>query len=174
GRVIPAVAQQTKMALLFIFNRVTGEPIFGMEERKVPQTTAPGEWTSPTQPFPIKPKPLARNSLTHAELAKVTPELEAYCEGLWQKYKLHDAVPYDPWQVGQDIVVFPGAQGGGNWHGAAFNPTLGLIITNVMDAGQWGHLGVGGRRGGAPPADAPQPVAPVAPPAAAAGELPAG
>ena len=45
-------------------------------------------------------------------LAKVTPELEAYCEGLWQKYKLHDAVPYDPWQVGQDIVVFPGAQGG--------------------------------------------------------------
>jgi quinoprotein glucose dehydrogenase len=51
--------------------------------------------------------------------------------------------------------VFPGA-GGGNWHGATFNPTLGLIITNVMDAGQWGHLGVGGRRrrracGRAPP-----------------------
>jgi quinoprotein glucose dehydrogenase len=173
GQVIPAVAQQTKMSLLFIFNRVTGEPIFGMEERKVPQTTAPGEWTSPTQPFPIKPRPLARNSMTHAELAKVTPELEAYCEGLWQKYKLHDAVPYDPWQVGQDIVVFPGAQGGGNWHGAAFNPPLGLIITNVMDAGQWGHLGVGGRRGGALPADAP-PAAPVQPQTAAASDLPAG
>ena len=168
GQVIPAVAQQTKMSLLFIFNRVTGEPIFGIEERKVPQTTAPGEWTSPTQPFPVKPRPLARNSLTHAELAKVTPELEAYCEGLWQKYKLHDSVPYDPWQVGQDIVVFPGAQGGGNWHGAAFNPPLGLIITNVMDAGQWGHLGTGGRGRGAAPADAP-PAGP-----AAAGELAAG
>ena len=173
GQVIPAVAQQTKMSLLFIFNRVTGEPIFGVEERKVPQTTAPGEWTSPTQPFPIKPPPLARNSLTHAELAKVTPELEAHCEGLWQKYKLHDAVPYDPWQVGQDIVVFPGAQGGGNWHGAAFNPPLGLIITNVMNAGQWGHLGTGGRgRGGAPPADAPPDAPPAGP--AAAGELAAG
>jgi glucose dehydrogenase len=168
GQVIPAVAQQTKMALLFIFNRVTGEPIFGIEERKVPQTTAPGEWTSPTQPFPVKPPPLARNSLTHAELAKVTPELEAYCEGLWQKYKLHDAVPYDPWQVGQDIVVFPGAQGGGNWHGAAFHPTLGLVITNVMNAGQWGHLGTGGRRGGAASPDAPPT------PPAAAGEVAAG
>ena len=173
GQVIPAVAQQTKMSLLFIFNRVTGEPIFGVEERKVPQTTAPGEWTSPTQPFPVKPPPLARNSLTHAELAKVTPELEAYCEGLWQKYKLHDAVPYDPWQVGQDIVVFPGAQGGGNWHGAAFNPSLGLIITNVMNAGQWGHLGTGGRgRGGAPPSDGPPDAPPAGP--AAAGELAAG
>ena len=171
GQTIPAVAQQTKMALLFMFNRVTGEPIFGIEERKVPQTTAPGEWTSPTQPFPVKPRPLARNSLTHAELAKVTPELEAYCEGLWQKYKLKDAVPYQPWQVDQDVIVFPGAQGGGNWHGAAFNAPLGLIITNVMDAGQWGHLAAGGgRRGGgagadgapagAPPAAAPPPGAP--------------
>ena len=52
GKVIPAVVQQTKMALLFIFNRETGEPIFGLEERPVPQTAAPGEWTSPTQPFP--------------------------------------------------------------------------------------------------------------------------
>jgi quinoprotein glucose dehydrogenase len=156
------------MALLFIFNRVTGEPIFGIEERKVPQTTAPGEWTSPTQPFPLKPPPLARNSMTHAELAKVTPELEAYCEGLWQKYKLHDAVPYDPWQVGQDIVVFPGAQGGGNWHGAAFNPPLGLIITNVMNAAQWGHLAEGGRGGrfggGGSPDGPPTPPTPATPP----------
>ena len=88
GQVIPAVAQQTKMALMFIFNRETGEPIFGIEERPVPQTTAPGEWTSPTQPFPVKPPPLARNSLKQSELSKVTPEHQAFCEGLWDKYKL--------------------------------------------------------------------------------------
>jgi glucose dehydrogenase len=149
GQVIPAVAQQTKMALLFIFNRETGEPIFGMEERAVPQTTVPGEWTSPTQPFPIKPPPLARNTMTRAELSKVTPEHRAFCEGLWDKYKLSDAVPYAPWRLGQDILVFPGAQGGGNWHGVAFHPPLGLIITNVMTAGQWGHMEAGGAgRGG--------------------------
>jgi quinoprotein glucose dehydrogenase len=150
GKVIPAVAQQTKMALVFIFNRETGEPIFGIEERPVPQTTAPGEWTSPTQPFPIKPPPLARNSITRAELSKVTPEHQAFCEGLWDKYKLSDSGPYTPWQVDRDVVVFPGAQGGGNWHGVAFNPPLGLIITPVMTAGQWGHLepaGAGGRGG---------------------------
>ena len=153
GRVIPAVVQQTKMALLFIFNRDTGEPIFGIEERPVPQTTAPGEWTSPTQPFPVKPAPLARNTLTRAQLSKVTPEHQAFCEGLWDKYKLTDAVPYTPWKVNQDVLVFPGAQGGGNWHGVAFNRPLGLIIAPVMDAGQWGHLeppaaGGGGGRGG--------------------------
>ena len=150
GKVIPAVAQQTKMALLFIFNRETGEPIFGMEERPVPQTTAPGEWTSPTQPFPIKPPPLARNSITRSELSKVTSEHQAFCEGLWDKYKLSESGPYTPWQVDRDIVVFPGAQGGGNWHGVAFNPPLGLIITPVMTAGQWGHLepaSAGGRAG---------------------------
>ena len=153
GQVIPAVAQQTKMALLFIFNRETGEPIFGIEERPVPQTTVPGEWTSPTQPFPVKPAPLARNTMTRAELSKVTPEHQAFCEALWDKYKLTDAVPYGPWQLGQDILVFPGAQGGGNWHGVAFHRPLGLIVTNVMTAGQWGHMepgtGRGGRDGGA-------------------------
>ncbi len=159
GRTIPAVAQQTKMALLFIFNRETGEPIFGIEERKVPQTSAPGEWMNPTQPFPVKPPPLARNSLKRSELSKVTPEHKAFCEALWDKYKLEDSVPYDPWRVGQDILVFPGAQGGGNWHGSTFNKPLGLIITNVMTAGQWGHLQAGGRRGGGgegpPEAEAP-------------------
>ena len=155
GRTIPGVAQITKMGLLFVFNRETGEPMYGMEERPVPQTTLRGEWTSATQPFPIKPPPLARNSLKKEELAKVTPELEAYCLGLWQKYNLSDSVPYQPWQEKQDIVVFPGAIGGGNWNGVMFNRPLGLIITNVMNAGQWGHMeerapgaGRGGRGGG--------------------------
>jgi len=160
GRTIPAVAEITKMGLMFVLDRTTGEPVWGIEERPVPQTTAPGEKTAPTQPFPVKPPPLARNSMTKAELATITPEHEAYCKALWDKYKLQDSVPYQPWNDKQDIVLFPGAVGGGNWNGVTVNQPLGLMITNVMNAGQWGHLelGAGGRgrrgegRGAAPPA----------------------
>ena len=151
GRTIPAVAEITKMGLLFVLDRRTGEPVWGVEERPVPQTAAPGEKTAPTQPFPLKPPPLARNSMRKADLATVTPELEAYCKGLWEKYKLEDSVPYQPWNDKQDIVLFPGAIGGGNWNGVTFHKPLGLMITNVMNAGQWGHLelatGGRGRRG---------------------------
>lgn len=170
GRTIPAVAQITKMGLLFMFDRVTGEPLFGMEERPVPQSTVPGEKTSPTQPFPLKPPPLSRNSLTRAELPRtISPELAAYCERLWEKYRLRDSVPYTPWQLEQDVVVFPGAIGGGNWNGVAYNRKRGLIITNTMTAAMWGHLeevkpgeerrGRGGRGRGAsdPPAGATPP-----------------
>ncbi len=141
GNTIPAVAQITKMGLLFIFNRVTGEPMFGMEERPVPQSTVPGEKTSPTQPFPLLPPPLARNSLKKSELpTNVSPEHTAYCQGLWEKYGLQDSVPYTPWKLDHDVVVFPGAIGGGNWGGVTYSKKLGLVITNVMNAGQWGHL----------------------------------
>ncbi|MBY0496375.1 MAG: PQQ-binding-like beta-propeller repeat protein [Cyanobacteria bacterium] len=141
GKTIPAVAQITKMGLLFIFNRVTGEPIFGVEERAVPQSTVPGEKTAATQPFPVKPPPLARNSITRSELpTNISPEHTAYCQGLWEKYGLQDSVPYTPWHVMKDVVVFPGAIGGGNWGGVAYNKKLDLVITNVMNAGQWGHL----------------------------------
>jgi len=152
GRTIPAVAVITKMGLLFVLDRTTGEPIWGIEERPVPQATAPGEKTAPTQPFPVKPAPLARNSMKKEELAKINPQHDAYCLGLWEKYKLSDSVPYQPWQEKQDIVLFPGAIGGGNWNGVTFHKGLGLMITNVMNAGQWGHLEQGsggrGRRGG--------------------------
>jgi quinoprotein glucose dehydrogenase len=154
GKTIPAVAQINKMGLLFVFDRVTGEPVFGMEERPVPQSTVPGEKSSPTQPFPLKPPPLARNSLKRSELpTSISPELTAYCAALWDKYKLQDSVPYTPWQMGQDVVVFPGAIGGGNWNGVAYNKKLGLMFTNVMNAGQWGHIeavkpGEEPRRGG--------------------------
>lgn len=163
GKSAPAVAQITKMGLLFIFNRVTGAPMFGMEERPVPQSTVPGEKTSPTQPFPLLPPPLARNSIKRSELpANISPEHTAYCQGLWEKYGLQDSVPYTPWKVGQDVVVFPGAIGGGNWGGVAYNKKLSLVVTNVMNAGQWGHLekidaesaprpGRGGPDGGGPP-----------------------
>jgi glucose dehydrogenase len=163
GKTIPAVAEFGKTGLLYIFNRLTGEPVFGMEERAVPPSAAPGEKTSSTQPFPLKPPPLARNSLKKSELpTNISPEHTAYCAALWDKYRLQDTVPFTPWPVGQDIVVFPGAIGGGNWQGVTFNKKNRLIITNVMNAGQWGHLeeaaaggGRGGRSGGPPGAGGP-------------------
>lgn len=165
GKTVPAVAEVTKMGLLFVLDRTTGKPVWGIEERPVPQTTAPGEKTAPTQPFPVKPPPLARNSMRKSELAKITPEHEAYCRGLWEKYNLADSVPYQPWNDKQDIVLFPGAVGGGNWNGVTVNGPLGLMITNVMNAGQWGHLEYGasgrGRRGAG--AGAEEPGAPPSP-----------
>jgi quinoprotein glucose dehydrogenase len=141
GRRIPAVAEITKMGLLFIFDRTNGTPIFGIEERPVPQSDVPGEKTSPTQPFPVKPPPLARNTMKESDLPKdITPELAAYCRNLWDQYKLKDSGPYTPWGLNRDVVVFPGAVGGGNWQGVTFNAPLGLLITNVMNAGQWGHV----------------------------------
>jgi glucose dehydrogenase len=151
GKKIPAVVHMGKMGLMFLFDRRDGKPIFGMEERPVPQSTVPGEKSSPTQPFPIKPEPIARISMKHEELPKnITPALTEYCENLWQKYKLQDAVPYNAWKLDQDIVEFPGAVGGGNWNGTSYNPALGLVFTNVMNAGQWGHIGLRqpGRFGG--------------------------
>jgi quinoprotein glucose dehydrogenase len=170
GKVIPGVAQITKMGMLFMFDRVTGAPLFGLEERPVPQSTVPGEKTSPTQPFTVKPPPLARMSLKRSELpTSISPEHTAYCAALWDKYKLEDSAPYTPWKLNQDIVMFPGAIGGGNWNGVTYDRKNALIITNVMNAGQWGHLeqvkpgeggrgGRGGGRGGNP--GGPPPVAP--------------
>lgn len=162
GKTIPAVAHMGKMGLMFFFDRRDGTPIFGMDERPVPQSTVPGEKSSPTQPFPTKPEPIARISLRHDELPKnITPSLADYCENLWTKYRLSDAVPYNTWKLDQDIVQFPGAIGGGNWNGLSYNPTLGLVFTNVTNAGQWGHIsdrtktpnagGQGGPRGAGGP-----------------------
>src|SRR5690606_11101667 len=79
GGVVPAVAQINKTGLLFTLNRVTGAPIDGMDERPVPQTTVPGEWTSPTQPFPLMPPPLSRVSFSEGDLYNLTPAHAAFC-----------------------------------------------------------------------------------------------
>jgi quinoprotein glucose dehydrogenase len=140
GKVIPAVAQITKMGMLFLFNRVTGEPIFGMEERPVPQTNVPGEWTSKTQPFPIKPVPLARLTFDPAkDMYALTPEHAAWCRNLWEKNQLTASGPYAPMPLGKDVVTFPSTLGGGGWGGVSYNPQLGLVFVNVS------HLGMVGR-----------------------------
>ena len=103
GRRMPAVAQMTKMSLVFVFDRVTGEPIFGLEERPVPSSVVPGEAASPTQPFPLRPAPLARTSFDPArDMYSLTPEHAAYCRDLWAKNNMVAAPMFSPTRLDRD------------------------------------------------------------------------
>jgi quinoprotein glucose dehydrogenase len=137
GRKIPAVALITKMSTLFIFNRVTGEPLFGMEERPVPQSDVPGEATWPTQPFPVRPPPLARTTFDPAkDLYALTPEHAAYCRQLWDEHKMYTKGIFTPPGLDGTMVTFPSTLGGGNWSGLSYDPDRGLVFTNIMNLGQ--------------------------------------
>jgi quinoprotein glucose dehydrogenase len=140
GRVIPAVAQITKMGLLFVFDRVTGEPVYGMEERPVPQTEIPGEVTSKTQPFPLKPPPLGKNAFRLEELYNRSPEHARFCKELFETNQMKIGVPYTPLPLEGNALFFPSTLGGGNWGGVSVDPSLGLLFVNVMHIGQWGHM----------------------------------
>jgi quinoprotein glucose dehydrogenase len=134
GRTIPAVAVISKVGLLFLFDRVTGKPIYGVEERAVPQSEVPLERTSPTQPFPIKPAPLSRMTMSLEDIATVTPELEAACRKLVEGVQLGG--PYLPVGYNRLRVQFPGNHGGVNWGGTSFNPQLGYLFVNTNNLGQ--------------------------------------
>ena len=134
---IPAVATVNKNGLMFILNRVTGKPIYGVEERPVPSSNVPGERTSPSQPFPILPEPLAQNTLQRNNLYKDTPEHQAWCEQYVDKNNmLLGEVPYTPTALDRYTVPMPGTQGGVNYYGGAFDPRLGLFVVNVNNLGQ--------------------------------------
>ena len=136
GKVIPAVAVIAKDSLLYLLDRTSGKPIYGVEERPVPQSDVPLEKTSPTQPFPVKPAPLARQTMTMDDIATVTPELEAACKKLVEDNHLQLGGPFLPITYGHVRVNFPSEIGGVNWPGGAFNPALGYFFINVMDLGQ--------------------------------------
>ncbi len=140
GRVIPAVAQITKMGLLFVFDRVTGEPVYGVEERPVPQSTIPGEATSPTQPFPLKPPPLGRNTFRLEDLYDRSPEQAAFCKELFETNQMKIGAPFTPLPLEGNALFFPSTLGGGNWGGVSIDPSLGRLFVNVMHIGQWGHM----------------------------------
>jgi quinoprotein glucose dehydrogenase len=138
GRTIPAVAAVGKVGLLFLLDRVTGKPIYGVEERPVPQSEVPGEHTSKTQPFPVKPAPLSRMTMSGADIATVTPELEAACKALIEGVQLGG--PYLPVTYNRLRVQFPGNHGGVNWGGTSFNPELGYLFVNTNELGQLSGL----------------------------------
>jgi len=132
GQKVPAVAQMTKQGLLFMFHRLTGEPLFGVEERPVPRFDAPGDQAWPTQPFPVKPAGLTRDSMTRKEVSKISPEAEKYCTDLYDKSV--NMGPYTPYGMVPSLV-FPGSEGGGGWGGAASDPSLGLVFVNPRNLG---------------------------------------
>ena len=141
GKTIPAVGDVNKNALLFILNRVTGKPIYGVEERPVPQSNVPGEQTSPTQPFPVTPPPLSQNTISvasmDASLSQVSPEHEKWCDAYVKDNNiLLSDVPYLPPQLNRYDVTLPATQGGVNYSGGAFDPRLGLFVVNVNNLGQ--------------------------------------
>ena len=131
GAIVRAVIQATKMGMLFTFDRSTGEPIFEIEERPVPQGGVVGEHLSPTQPFPAAPEPYARH-------AAVTEE-DAFGVLLFDKWACADKLSrlrsdgiYTPPSL-QGTVEMPSYAGGSNWGGVAFDPASQMAVVNAMD-----------------------------------------
>ncbi|RAK51973.1 pyrroloquinoline quinone-dependent dehydrogenase [Phenylobacterium soli] len=136
GKTVPAVALVSKSGLFFLFDRVSGKPIYPIEERPVPAAEGSDEAAWPTQPFPVVTPPYARQSFQLSDVATVTPELEAYCRKLVVDNQLQGGGPYLPTGISHPIVQFPGYQGGANWGGGSFDPKLGYFFVNSNDFGQ--------------------------------------
>jgi len=125
GRAIKAVAQPTKQAWLYVFDRVTGQPVWPIEERPVPKGDVPGEWYSPTQPFPIKPPAYDLQGFSIDDLIDFTPELRAEAVKLVSRYKLGPIFtpPVVSTWPGPLATLLPAtAAGGSNWEGGSFDP----------------------------------------------------
>jgi glucose dehydrogenase len=124
---------------MFVFDRVTGEPVHQTEERPVPPSRVPGEVAWPTQPFPVRPAPLSRqNAVTEAELTNVTPESRAYCTALFARLKHSDGI-FTPADTTLGLW-FPGTLGGATWSGISFDPTSGYAFVNVNEIGAIGMM----------------------------------
>jgi quinoprotein glucose dehydrogenase len=135
------VVQVTKQNFAYVFDRETGEPVWPIVERPVPQTDVPGEWTSPTQPFPTKPAPYDRQSLSRDDLISYTPEISAAVDEAIKDYRLGTALFTPPSLVDapdgtKGTLGLPFATGGANFEGSAYDPETGLLfvpsVTYVM------------------------------------------
>ena len=149
GRTIPALALTTKSGYVYVLNRETGQPIFGVEERAVAKSDVPGEHAFPTQPFPVKPAPIARNEYKPADLvtdSDTTAEHAAACRDIVEKNGVYNAGPFTPWAyrapnaAPKTALVFPGGLGGANWGGTAWAPRLGYVIVASQDVGALGWM----------------------------------
>jgi quinoprotein glucose dehydrogenase len=183
GKTVKALAQPTKQAFLYVFNRETGEPIWPIVEKPVPQGDVPGEWYSATQPFPSKPPAFDNQGVSSDSLINFTPELHAEAEKLIEKFRVGPL--FTPPAVSKAegplaTIVSPGATGGANWPGGSYDPdthtvyvfsqsaiaALGLVPSpdpNVSDMeyvqGMAGAIPRNGRPMGAAPAAAIAPGA---------------
>ena len=138
GMHIDAVAQTTKQGFLYLFDRVTGKPLYPIQERPFPSSTVPGEKTSPTQPVPMGPEPFARQQLTEDMLTTRTPEAHQYA--LAQFKTLRSGGQFLPFSVDHQTVVFPGFDGGAEWGGSAVDIKRGILYVNANDIAWTGGL----------------------------------
>jgi quinoprotein glucose dehydrogenase len=151
GKKIPALVQTGKLGLIFVLNRLTGEPIFGVEERPVPQSDVPGEFTSATQPFPLKPAMLGKHDYKPEDLVTAADTTEAHaaaCRDLVEKSggSLINRGPYTPWAYRapgappRTAINFPGDIGGTDWGGISADPNSGYIFINTLNYGSLGWI----------------------------------
>lgn len=130
GKEIKAVVQVTKQAFAYVFDRVTGKPVWPIEERTVPKSDVKGEWTSPTQPFPTKPAPFDRQGYSDDILVDFTPEIKKQALEIVSKFKkgpLYTPVSvYNPPNI-LGTLILPDAVGGANWQGGVLDPETGIL-----------------------------------------------
>ena len=132
------VAQVSKQGFVYVFDRATGEPVWPIEERPVPQSDVPGEWTSPTQPFPTKPAPFERQGVTREDLIDYTPEIRAEIDKVLRNYRLGPL--FTPPSLGdapdgtKGTFNLPNATGGANFEGSAFDPEHSLLFVPSVTA----------------------------------------
>ena len=143
GRERKIVAQPTKQAFLYVFDRITGEPVWPIEERPVEVGDVPGEWYSPTQPFPTKPPAYDRQGVTEDDFIDYTPELRAKALEIASWYKLGPL--FTPPVVSNingplGILMSPTTGGGTNWPGGSFDPETGMLY--VSSNSSMGALGL--------------------------------
>lgn len=134
GRLIDAVAQSTKTGNLFVLDRETGRPLFPVEERPVPKSEIPGEQSWPTQPFPVKPPPFARQRFTDAEVTDLNPAARAAVLAKLRTMRTGE-VFLPPGR--QPSVALPQFNGGGEWGGASFDPVTRTLYVNASNEAEW-------------------------------------
>lgn len=130
GQRIPAIAQGTKMGHVFFLDRRTGAPLVPVEERPVPQTDVPGEWTSPTQPFPTWPPPLSPQRMRPQDAWGLTPLDRAGCRERIAEMRSEGI--FTPPSL-EGTVIYPGTAGGSNWGSVAFDPERRLLFANTSN-----------------------------------------
>jgi len=128
GKPIKAVAQVTKQAFVYVFDRVTGQPVWPIEEQPVPASSVPGESASKTQPFPTKPAPIDIQGVRDEDLIDLTPAIHKEAIDIVAKYD-HGPLFTPPSERG--TIQVPGVAGGGNWAGAAIDPETGMLYVGT-------------------------------------------
>ena len=175
GATVPIVAQPSKQGFVYVFNRITGAPLWPIEERPVPQTDVPGEKSSPTQPFPTAPPPFARQSFTEKDINPyISEEDQAKVRELLKSSRNEGL--YTPPSL-QGTIQMPGHNGGANWGSSAVDPRNGRLFVVSKELPVYDKLrapesvvGPGGAGGGGPPAGNRPP--PLPPPNAGEGFIP--